>query len=54
MKWDRWTETVGSATTTMDYTTQRKVVEQMVLHRDEINWQKQFPWCVKKLGRPPK
>lgn len=44
----------GVATTTlMDYETQRKVVEQMVLHRDEIKWEKQFPWCVKKLGRPP-
>ena len=45
----------GVATTTlMDYATQRKVVEQMVLHRDEIKWENQFPWCVKKLGRPPR
>ena len=45
----------GVATTTlMDYETQRAVVEQMVLHRDEIKWENQFPGCVKKLGRPPK
>lgn len=45
----------GVATTTlMDYATQRKVVEQMVLHASEINWGVQFPWCFKKLGRPPK
>ena len=43
-----------ATTTVMDYAVQRKVVEQMVLHRDEIKWEKQFPWCVKKLGRPPK
>lgn len=52
---DMFAKKYGVATTTlMDYETQRKVVEQMVLHRDEIKWEKQFPWCVKKLGRPPK
>lgn len=45
----------GVATTTlMDYDTQLAVVRQMVLHRDEIRWDRQFPWCVKKLGLPPK
>lgn len=44
----------GVATTTlMDYETQRAVVEQMILHRKEIRWTQQFPWCVKKLGLPP-
>ena len=52
---DFFAKKYGVATTTvMDYEVQRKVVEQMVLHRDEIKWQNQFPWCVKKLGRPPK
>lgn len=37
-----------------NYEHQRKIVEQMVLHRDEIKWTKQFPACVKKLGLPPK
>lgn len=44
----------GVATTTlMDYETQRAVVKQMILHRDEINWHQQFPDCVKKFGLPP-
>ena len=52
---DFFAKKYGVATTTvMDYEVQRKVVEQMVLHRDEIKWQNQFPWCVKKLGRPPR
>lgn len=41
-------------TTLMDYKTQRSVVTEMILHRDEINWDRQFPWCVKKLGYPPR
>ena len=45
---------VAIATSTMDYVSQRAVVEQMVLHREEIKWIQQFPWCVKKLGLPPK
>ena len=52
---DYYAAKYGVATTTlMDYKTQRAVVEQMVLHRDEIKWTQQFPWCVKKLGLPPK
>lgn len=52
---DYYAEMYGVATTTlMDYETQRKVVEKMILHRDEINWNKQFPDCVKKNGLPPK
>lgn len=48
-------EKYGVATTTlMDYDTQRAVVEQMVLHRDEIRWETQFPACVRKYGAPPK
>ena len=52
---DFFAKKYGVATTTlMDYETQRKVVTQMILHRDEIKWGNQFPWCVKKLGRPPR
>lgn len=51
---DYYAELYGVATTTlMDYETQKAVVTQMVLHRDEINWYQQFPWCVKKFGIPP-
>lgn len=51
---DYYAEMYGVATTTlMDYETQKAVVTQMVLHRDEINWNQQFPWCVKKFGPPP-
>jgi hypothetical protein len=38
----------------MDRDVQYEIVSQMVLHRDEIAWDKQFPWCVKKLGFPPR
>ena len=52
---DYYAEKYGVATTTlMDYDTQRAVVTQMILHRDEINWSQQFPSCVKKHGFPPK
>lgn len=37
-----------------DYQTERKVIEAMVFHRDDIQWGHQFPWCVRKLGWPPK
>lgn len=41
------------ATSTMDYRTQRKVVEAMVLDQARINWNQEFPDCVKRLGKPP-
>ncbi len=44
---------VAISTSTMDYDSQRAVLEQMILHKDEIKWSQQFPWCVKKLGPPP-
>lgn len=51
---DYYADMYGVATTTlMDYETQRAVVEQMILHRGEINWSQQFPDCVKRLGSPP-
>lgn len=51
---DYFAEKYGIATTTlMNYDTQRAVVKQMILHRDEINWHQQFPDCVKKYGLPP-
>lgn len=37
----------------MDYSVQRATVEAMVLHREDIRWDRQFPGCVKKLGPPP-
>ena len=44
----------GIATTTvMDRKVQEAVLDQMILHRNEIKWSQQFPWCVKKLGYPP-
>lgn len=36
-----------------DYSTEQKVVDQMILHRTEIKWSQQFPDCVKRLGPPP-
>lgn len=47
-------DTVATNSPIMDYKFQRSVVEQMVLHSDEIDWNQQFPDCVKKFGRPPK
>lgn len=43
-----------STTTLMDYKTQRAVVIQMVLHKEDINWQQQFPACVERFGEPPR
>lgn len=37
----------------MLYSRQLAVVQQMVLHRNQINWQQQFPVCVEKYGEPP-
>ena len=52
---DYYAEKYGVATTTlMDYQTQKAVVTQMILHRDDINWDQQFPACVKKHGWPPR
>jgi len=45
---------VPQATTTMDYDTQRAVIEQMIAHSSEIDWEQQFPGCTRKLGYPPK
>ena len=32
---------------------QRQIVEHMVLD-ETVQWERQFPGCVKKIGRPPK
>ena len=45
---------VATSTSVMDRDWQDRVITQMILHRDEIKWSQQFPWCVKKLGNPPK
>lgn len=44
----------GKREALMDRAYQWEVLKQMVLHRNEVNWDQQFPWCVKKLGYPPK
>jgi hypothetical protein len=36
-----------------DYPTERKLVEAMVHDGKNINWHRQFPDCVRKLGMPP-
>lgn len=37
-----------------DYATERRVIDAMVLDGKHINWQQQFPDCVKrKVGPPP-
>lgn len=45
---------IERATSTMDYSTQRSVFEEMIRHADEVNWSQQFPDCVKKFGPPPR
>lgn len=51
------TTTIDSAAFTEAFKSweqQRAVVAAMVLHRDEIDWEQQFPDCVKrKIGMPP-
>jgi len=37
-----------------DYQITLKIVEAMILDQKNINWENEFPGCVKKLGRPPK
>lgn len=38
----------------LDYDSQSAVIDQMILHRDEINWAHEFPVCAgQKLGSPP-
>jgi len=45
---------VATSTSVMDGDWQERVIDQMILHRNDINWHQQFPWCVKKLGTPPR
>lgn len=42
----------GDLYTFMNYSTQRKIVKRM-MSDPEVRWEHEFPWCVKKLGRPP-
>lgn len=53
---DYYAEKYGVATTTvMDREVQKAVLEQMLLHYDEINWRQQFPDCInRKIGMPPR
>lgn len=53
---DYYAERYGVATTSvMDREVQKAVLEQMLLHYDEINWRQQFPDCInRKIGMPPK
>ena len=51
---DHYAGKYGVATTTvMDGAVQEAVLRQMVLHRDEIRWEREFPSCVRRLGLPP-
>lgn len=51
---DYYAEKYSIATTTvMDRNVQEKVLTQMILHRDEIRWDRQFPACVRRPGPPP-
>lgn len=36
------------------YELQRGIVEEMVKDKQHIDWQNQFPACVRQLGMPPK
>lgn len=46
--------TTASATNYKSEAGQRWIVEQMVLHRNEVNWRQQFPDCVRRhIGEPP-
>lgn len=38
----------------MDPATQVAVAVEMIKDADAINWKREFPGCVKKLGTPPK
>lgn len=38
--------------TFMNYNTQRKIVARMI-DDPGVRWESEFPWCIKKLGRPP-
>ena len=38
----------------MNRDVQFAVLEQMILDRENIRWDRQFPWCVEKLGYPPR
>lgn len=38
--------------TFMNYNTQRKIVSKMI-DDPKVRWESEFPWCIKKLGRPP-
>lgn len=37
-----------------DYDAQRAVIEQMLLHYDQIDWPRQFPGCIRKIDMPPR
>lgn len=42
----------GDLYTFMNYEAQRAIVLRMI-DDPAVKWQNEFPWCVKKLGRPP-
>lgn len=52
---DETTETEAFKNAFASHMMQRSVVEQMVLHYDEIEWTNQFPDCIiRKIGMPPR
>lgn len=45
---------VATSSGYMDYESQRKVLEAMLLNEKKIDWDQQFPDCVKHhVGQPP-
>lgn len=44
---------VATSSGLMSYGDQRAILTAMLEHSGQIEWAKQFPACVKKLGLPP-
>lgn len=44
---------VSTTSDVLNYTVQKKILTEMILHKDKIKWETQFPSCVKLLGNPP-
>ncbi len=50
---DSFSDIYGVSGSIDEYDAQRAIVEAMVLHAGSIDWEQQFPECVRKFGRPP-
>lgn len=38
--------------TFMNYNAQKEIVNKMI-DDPKVRWESEFPWCIKKIGRPP-